>query len=47
MSLSKKVRKDMGQDSWIRRMMDEAIKLRKQYKDEEIFGINDVIFNFL
>jgi aspartate aminotransferase len=29
----------MGQDSWIRRMMDEAIKLRKQYKDEEIFDL--------
>ena len=39
MSLSKIIREGIGQDSWIRRMMDEGIKLKKQYGDDKVFDL--------
>ncbi len=40
MSISEKIRKDMSQGSWIRRMFDEGTILKQRYGDENVFDLS-------
>ncbi len=40
MSVSEKIRKDMSQGSWIRRMFDEGTILKQRYGDENVFDLS-------
>ena len=40
MAVSKKINEYMKQGSWIRRMFEEGITLKKEYGDENIFDLS-------